>query len=443
MCRLSNGIVKILGLSWMFFGGFGGATRQVWCDDWAQWRGPGRDGVWHEDSVTNQFSSDRIPHVWSTPIGPGYSGPTVANGRVFLTDRLIEPKQVERVHCFDASTGASLWSHTYDCLYEGIGYQAGPRASVTVQDGRAFALGSMGYLHVFDAESGSLLWMSRLNERYGIEMPVWGITAAPLVYGDVVILHIGGSEGACIVALDVTTGDEIWRTLNDRGSYSAPIVVEQAGQDVVVVWTGDHIVGVSPTSGEVYWQSPLKPEQMVINIATPVFDDVSRKLFVTSFYDGAKMLHLDDKSLTAEDVWRRKGRSEKDTDGLHSIMSTPILQNGVVFGVDSYGELRCLDAKTGERIWEDRTATSNVRWGNIHMVRNGKQVWMFNELGELIISKLSREGFHEISRAKLISPTTEQLTRRGKGVCWSHPAFANRHVYARNDQILVCASLSE
>ncbi len=76
------------------------------------------------------------------------------------------------------------------------------------------------------------------------------------------------------------------------------------------------------------------------------------------------------------------------------------------------------------------------------MVRNGNRIWMFNERGELIIATLSPEGFREISRAKLIDPTLGQLRRRG-GVCWAHPAFAYRHVFARNDKELVCASLAD
>ena len=76
------------------------------------------------------------------------------------------------------------------------------------------------------------------------------------------------------------------------------------------------------------------------------------------------------------------------------------------------------------------------------MVRNGDHTWMFNERGELLIGQLSPEGFKEISRAKLIEPTRDQLSQRG-GVCWSHPAFAYRHVFARNDVALVCASLAE
>ena len=112
-----------------------------------------------------------------------------------------------------------------------------------------------------------------------------------------------------------------------------------------------------------------------------------------------------------------------------------------IYGVDSYGELRCLDARNGDRVWEDLTATVNDRWGNIHFVRNGDRIWMFNELGELIIAKLSPGGFREISRAKLIEPTRVQLNRRG-GVCWSHPAFADKHVFVRNDEKLVCVNLS-
>jgi hypothetical protein len=114
--------------------------------------------------------------------------------------------------------------------------------------------------------------------------------------------------------------------------------------------------------------------------------------------------------------------------------------------VDSYGELRCLDARNGDRVWEDLTATNNARWGNIHFVRNGDRIWMFNERGELIIGTLSPAGFREISRAKLIEPNPGPVSRIGQrgrrvGVCWAHPAFADRHIFARNDEELVCASL--
>ncbi len=415
------------------------ATLAAVADDWPQWRGPNRDGVWRERGLIRQFPSARLPHEWEAEIGSGFSGPTVADGRVYVMDRLTSPSQVERVHCFDAATGQPAWNYQYDCVYVDVGYEAGPRASVTVAGGRAFALGTMGHLHVFEAASGQVLWQSDLKKRFEIRMPMWGIAAAPLVYEDLLILHIGGAAGACVVALNKATGDEVWRALDDRASYSAPIVITQAGRPVLVCWTGDGVVGMNPLTGQVYWRSPMPPSRMVIGVVTPVTD--RNLLFVTSFYDGSKMLRLDSKSLAATELWRKRGPSETETEALHSIIATPLLLGDSLYGVDSYGELRCLDAQTGERIWEDRRATPRARWSNIHMVRNGADIWMFNERGELIIARLSRKGYTEISRAQLIAPTKGQLNRRD-GVCWAHPAYANRHVFARNDEKLVCASLA-
>ncbi|MFO7975964.1 MAG: dehydrogenase, partial [Candidatus Hydrogenedentota bacterium] len=111
-------------------------------------------------------------------------------------------------------------------------------------------------------------------------------------------------------------------------------------------------------------------------------------------------------------------------------------------GVDSYGQLRCLKAANGDRIWEDLSLVPQRRWATIHMVQNGPTTWMFNELGELIMAKVSPQGCKQLSRAQLIEPTRGQLGR-GEGVCWSHPAYGNRCVFARNDKELVCASLAK
>ncbi|MBX3415370.1 MAG: PQQ-like beta-propeller repeat protein [Pirellulales bacterium] len=407
-------------------------------DEWPQWRGPQRDGVWREDGVVEKFDVERLPLKWSVPISSGYSGPTVADGRVYVTDRVLEPAQIERVHCFDWKSGQEIWLHSYDCDYSNVGYQAGPRASVIVDDGRAYSLGTMGHLFCFDAATGKILWQHDCHAEYRIEMPIWGISASPIVVDDLVIAQIGGAEGACIVAWDKQTGEERWKALEDRASYSAPILIEQAGKQVLVCWTGDHVAGLDPKTGSVYWQHPFMPTRMVIAITTPVVD--GDKLFVSSFYDGSLMLLLLPDKPAVEQIWRRLGPDENHTESLHSIISTPYLKGDYVYGVDSYGELRCLEAATGDRVWENLTATPKNRWSTIHMVENDGRIWMFNERGELIISRLTPEGFDEISRTKLLDPTTDQLARRD-GVCWAHPAYAYRHVFARNDKELVCASL--
>jgi outer membrane protein assembly factor BamB len=409
-------------------------------DDWPQWRGPSRDGVWQETGIIDKFSADQIPLKWKVEIGSGYSAPTVANGRVYVSDRMVDSEdqtQTERIWCFTEKDGEELWQHEYLCKYE-IGYTAGPRAAIAIVENRAFALGAMGHFHCLDAETGEVLWKHDLNAEYDIVMPIWGIAGSPLIVGDTVIVQLGGKT-ACIVGFDVKTGEQKWTALQERACYASPILIEQAGEQVVVVWTGDSISGLNPESGKIHWRHPFPPSRMPIGVATPVFSN--NQLFVTSFYDGCLLLDLKQDALKAELVWQQTGPDEKNTAGIHSIISTPIILGEYIYGVDSYGELRCLDKKTGVRIWENQTATPRARWSTIHFVKNGKQVWMFNERGELIISRLSEKGMVEISRAKLIEPTLDQLRRR-EGVCWAHPAYANKHVFARSDKFLVCASLA-
>jgi outer membrane protein assembly factor BamB len=404
--------------------------------DWPDWRGTNRDGIWKESGIVETFDSDEIELRWSVPIGPGYSGPTVWDGKVYVTDRLERPKQSERVLCFDAQNGEQIWVYEYDCVYENVGYQAGPRASVVISDGLAYSLGTMGHLFCFDAVTGRVMWQKELNTEYEINMPIWGIASTPLVLDDKIIVHVSGSKNASVVAFNKKTGHEIWRKLDDVAGYSAPIRIEKKGVEVVVNWTEHSLSGLDPETGEIFWRFPWRTGSGM-SIATPVW--YKDHIFVSAFYSGSLLIKLGDDYRTAEIVWQRSGESERETDALHCVMNTPLIMDDKIYGVDSYGELRCLEFSTGDRIWEDRTAVKRDRWANIHFIQKGDKTWMFNEQGELLITELSPEGFKEISRAKLIEPTKKQLPR---GVTWSHPAFANRHVFIRNDERLVCANLS-
>ena len=407
--------------------------------DWPQWRGPSRDGIWPEKGIIEKFDSPQLTIRWQIPISNGYGGPTIAGGRVYITDRIASPTQIERVHCFEAMTGTKIWSYKYECKYEEVEYRNGPRASVTINENRAYSLGTMGHFFCFEATKGDILWSKDLKTEYDIRMPQWGIAASPLIENNLVIAHIGGRNNASIVAFNKVSGKEQWRSLNDPVSYSAPIVIDQAGKRVLVCWTAERIVGLAPETGELYWNHEFMPDRISQNIANPVFSN--NYLFVSNFFDGSLLLKLNPNELAVEEIWRRKGLSVTNTDSLHCCISTPILEDDHIYGIDSYGELRCLDLQTGDRIWESLEAVPKARWANIHMVRQQDNIWMFNERGELIISKLSPNGYQEISRTNLIEPTEGQLGQRG-GVCWSHPAFAYQHVFVRNDEELICADLS-
>ena len=195
--------------------------------------------------------------------------------------------------------------------------------------------------------------------------------------------------------------------------------------------------GLNSNTGKVVWQIPWNLRSGMA-IATPVFHN--NYLFVSCFYNGSMLVKLNDDLTSASIVWQREGENERNTDALHCVMNTPLILEDYIYGVDSYGELRCLQLLTGNRIWEDQTAVKRNRWANIHFMQSETKTWMFNEQGELIISKLSPVGYEEISRAQLIEPTKKQL---GRGVTWSHPAMANNHVFIRNDKELICVDLSK
>jgi outer membrane protein assembly factor BamB len=408
--------------------------------EWPDWRGYNREGVWKETGIVKNFKSNTIALKWSIPCGPGYSGPTVSGGKVYLTDLAEKPEMSERVLCVDANSGKVIWSHKYACQYENVGYPNGPRASVVISDGKAYSLGTMGHLFCFDAQSGSVLWKHDLNREYRIIMPIWGIAATPLISGNKLILQIGGANGASVLALDKNTGKEIWHSTDDKISYSAPIMIKQGGKPVVVVWTAENLMGLDPETGIVYWKISF-PLKMGLGVTTPVL--YKDYLLVSSFYNGSLLVKISRQTATAEKIWLRAGENEYKTDALHCVINTPVIKDDFIYGVDSYGELRCLRLETGDRIWQDLSAVTRNRWANIHFIEHEQQTWMFNEHGELLITELTPQGIKIISRAKLIDPTTGQLNRSGTGVTWSHPAFANRHVFARNDNRLVCAYLGE
>jgi outer membrane protein assembly factor BamB len=289
-------VVFLSVILFLFF--YGQAISQ----DWPGWRGRNRDAQLVDHSEIK--GAESVP-VWSVPVGSGYSGPTVANGKVFLTDLIEEPVQTEGVLCFDQASGNKLWEYRYECPYEGVGYPAGPRASVVYEEGKVWSLGTMGHFFCFEAASGKIIWSRDLNREYEISMPIWGIAATPLIDGNKIIVQTGGSKNAAVVAFDKNNGKELWRNLDDKASYSAPVIIEKNGTRVLVVWTEDHLAGMNPATGEVYWKFPWKLK-MGMGISTPVWSN--DYLFVSAFYNGSLLVHLGDDYTTAKKVWQREGR---------------------------------------------------------------------------------------------------------------------------------------
>ncbi len=428
-------------------------------EDWPQWLGEKRDGVWREEGILEKFPKEGAKVLWRTPVGQGYAGPSVAKGKVFVTDRILEGKVAnpanpfdvkdvkgkERLLCLSEKDGKEVWKYEIDSTYK-ISYPAGPRCTPTVDGETVYFLGAMGHLAAIDIKTGKAVWTKEFLKDYEATLPYWGFSGHPLVEGDKLIVFAGGSEGRNVLALDKKTGKEIWRAINNGDpGYCPPTILELDGKRQLIAWLPKGVYGIDLKEGKKLWEYKWDIQS---SLTAPTPKPVGKdQLFLTSFYNGSLLLKLKDN--TPEVVWKSASKGggaavmPDNTVDLHSIMTTPFIEDKMLYGVCSYGELRGLEIQTGKRLWmtHEPTTGKSTRWGHAFLTPNAKNYYIFNEKGELVIAQLSEKGYKELDRTKLIEPTNKMAT--GRPVVWTHPAYANKTIFVRNDAEIAAFSLAK
>lgn len=417
-------------------------------DDWPQWLGPQRDSVWREAGLLDRFPESGLRVQWRAPLGLGYAGPAVAGGKVFVMDYVLRSGKVtnnasgvdrlegtERVLCLDARTGRTLWKFEYDRPYA-FSFGGGPRCTPTVDGQRVYALGAEGNLSCLDTRTGKLVWSKDFVKEYGATTPFWGVSAHPLVAGDLLYCVVGG-PGSVAVAFDKHTGREVWRALSaEQQGYCPPTMIEHGGRKQLLIWHGDSLNSLDPDTGKVFWSVPLKPS-FGMAIAAP--RKLGSYLFASGFGEAGVLLKLDDARPAADVVWRGTANN-----AVYSGNATPFLEDGMIYGCDiSTGALMGVRLEDGRRLWQTLDPTlggsRRGRYGTAFLVKHEDRFFLFSETGDLILARLSPDGYHEISRVPLLEATNPVF---GRDVVWSHPAFADRSVFARNDRELVRVSVA-
>ena len=464
------------------------SANHVVAEDWPQWLGIRGDSVWVEESTIDAFPEGVDLVKWRAPVKAGYTGPSVADGRVFLMDRekretTEEEKAAweaerdaakkaaeekgerpgimfpplygnERVLCLDERTGKEVWSHTYDCVYQ-ISYPLGPRTTPLVHGDHVYTLGAMGHLICFKAATGTIVWQKDLKKEYNCKPPVWGYSAHLIIDGERLICLVGGKD-AGVVAFNKEDGKEIWKAIDAKEiCYAPPVFHESEGVRQMIVWYDVAVASLNPKTGAVNWScefpklnddNPIVRRPAVV-IATPrIVDDM---LYVSDAYSGSLMLKLKPGAKGFEEMWSTKPGDMSQREYISTLMTAPIFKEGHVYSVNANkGEMRCLDAQTGETKWETRQPSVGklegtnldrpVLFATSFIVENNGKSFIFNDQGFLIIAKLTPEGYVEIDRKKMLEATD---FARGRNVVWSHPAFANGCMFARNDKELICVDL--
>lgn len=409
------------------------ASLPAKADDWSQFRGCGRDSVWKEQGLLETFPSEGLKPRWRVPAGGGFSSPVISGGRVYLIDaELQQPRAWERIRCFDARTGVELWTYRYEVHYDESwfreGMKDGPRATPILRDGKLYSIGSDTDLVCLDARDGARIWHKTLHKDYELGDHRC-ITPSPLIEGHLLIQVCGAKPNACVLAFDKDTGKEVWRALEDRWTYSSPILIQAGGQKQLIVWTAQAVTSLDPATGKTWWREEhdfLQGGQSIV--ATPV---IQGNLLLVS----GMMFRLDSEKPAVQLLWPER---QATTRKVLSATSMPLILGDCVYS-EKGNALVCLEAATGKQLWKSTELTASKGGAALHLTRNGDSVWIYTDQGNLIRARLGPEGYRELSRTHLLEPT---YLFSGRNVAWSPPAYADRHIFARSERELVCASLS-
>lgn len=414
-------------------------------DDWPQWMGPQRDNIWREEGIIDRFPEGGPTVLWRSKVAGGYAGPAVADGKVFITDYTsaenvkianFERKEfsgVESVRCLDEKTGKEIWQHEYPVKYT-ISYPAGPRCTPIFEDGKLYTLGAEGDLICFQAADGKIVWQKSLIKEYKTKAALWGYAGHPLIDGDHIITLAGGA-GSHVVAFNKNTGKEVWKAQSaPEQGYSPPTIFEFGATRVLVLLKPNAVTGIDPATGKEFWSVPYKATSNSI-IMTPILH--KEYLYVAGYSGQSLLAKVSANGKSVETVWQNKRGA------ISPVNVQPILDNGVLYGFNDKGRLAAFTLPEGERIWETTDPIDGKRpqgSATAFIVKNGERYFLFNELGELLIAKMTPKGFEEIDRAKVIEQTNNAF---GRKVVWSAPAFANKRAYIRNDNEIICVDLAK
>jgi outer membrane protein assembly factor BamB len=414
-------------------------------DDWPQWMGPSRDNVWREDGIVATLPAAGPKVLWRTPIAGGYAGAAVAGGRVFVTDYMTDADVKvanferkastgrERVLCLDEATGKILWKHEYPVTYT-IAYPAGPRCTPTVHDGRVYTLGAEGDLFCFEADTGAVVWSRDLKKDYATKAALWGWASHPLVDGDRLVCVVG-TDVAHAAAFDLKTGKEVWRTgkAPEQG-YVPPSIIEAAGVRQLVLVKPDGVYAVEPETGKLLWETPYNADNGSI-VMTPVC--VGEFFYIGGYQGKNLMLKLKADAPGVEVVWRNKPKQ-----AISAVNVQPFVADGLVYGFHENGELRAMRVPDGDFAWKGGGPLGERPQGSgtAFLTKQGDRFFLFTETGDLVIAKLSPQGYEELSRVHLLEPTNNAF---GRPVVWCAPAYANKSIVVRNDAEIIRVSLAE
>lgn len=386
--------------------------------DWPQFLGPTRDGVYSGKPLSGPWPAEGPRKLWVRDVGQGFSGPVVLGKRVFLFHRTDNQELIE---CFETDTGKTLWKEGVPAHYsDDFGFDEGPRGTPAIQGQRLVAIGADAVVQCRDINNGRLLWSVDGRKQFGARKGFFGLAPSPLIQGSQVILNIGGTDGAGVVALRLEDGSVAWKAGEDEASYASPITASIHGKTRILVLTREALMSLNPENGQTFFRYPWRPAMNAsVSAATPLVQ--SDQVFLTASYDTGAIL-LDCTDTGVRTVWQSK-------QAISAHYATCVAVDGYLYGFEGRQEqgcdLRCIEWKTGAVRW------TQERLGAGTLIRVDKELLILTEKGELILADADPKTFHVNRRAQILP----FLAR-------AHPALSDGVLFARSKDKLFAHSLS-
>jgi outer membrane protein assembly factor BamB len=373
--------------------------------DWPQWRGPNRDAVAVGFNAPATWPK-QLTKKWTTPVGNGVATPALAGGKLY-TFTWQNGKEI--IRCLDADTGKELWKDQYaaqPASGPAKGFPAA-RSSPAVAGGKVVTLGVQGALSCLDAGTGKVIWRKDDTGR----TPGFATSSSPVLLDGLCVVQVGGDRGGAVVAFDLDTGKEKWRRPTDGTKFASPTPLTLDGLRAVVVETAGTVSAVGLDDGKLLWETSFSSRY---NASSPVVDGQTVLFGGSNTPTRAVKVEKQGDKLTAKDLW-----TNRDTTVIYN---TPVVRDGLVFGISERGELFCLDESTGKVLWSERLGGGGGRGGGYgSVVSAGPVLFALTPAGQLVVFEPGREEFKEVARYRVADQGT-----------YAYPVVAGNRVYIKD-----------
>jgi outer membrane protein assembly factor BamB len=370
--------------------------------DWPGFRGPNRDGIVSGVRIKTDWSALPPVQIWRQPIGPGWSSFAVRGGLLYTQEQRGND---EVVACYNLTTGKLVWRHRDAARFWESNAGAGPRATPTLSNGRAYTFGATGILNALDAGNGTLIWSRNAAADTKTKVPGWGFASSPVVAGDVVIVATAGA----LAAYDIANGNPRWFGPEDHSGYSSPHLMTINGVQQIVMLSGAGAIGVAPADGKLLWQHPLPSGTRIVQPALTADGDV-----LIHDGEGSDMRRI--KLTKGPDSWAVEERWVAE--GLHLYFNDFVVHQGNAYGFDG-NNLACIGLEDGNRKWKGGSYGN----GQLILLSDQNLLLVLSEEGELALVSAAPEQFTELARFPAI-----------EGKTWNHPVLVGDVLLVRNSQ---------